>query len=133
MKAYEIDGPARAYFEYEDGGEKKRCTYRVIGWCGFNPFALVRKANEIVAQIAELSFRNGGCRIDRHPVIFWRRRFELSHVDAQEGGHCGLSEIRPIPEHWKLTFRLGVVPDLTEDQWREVCEVSDGAPLSKID
>jgi hypothetical protein len=133
MKAYEIDGPARAWFEYKDGEETKRCTYRLFGWRGDNPADLVRKANETVWRIGELSFFTAQAANNptKHPVIFWRRHFELNYEEPVREGDPAVAALNMQPHNgfWKLTFRLGVVPDLTDAQWREVGERVEGAPL----
>jgi hypothetical protein len=89
---FEIDGPAMAWFESENG----RHTYQTYAIGGTAPAELIQMAANHIKECQERG------------IIVWRRRPSLQFEQEHPGdSRIGLA---PTVEHWKLTYRLAVIP-----------------------
>lgn len=94
----QIDGPAMAWFIL-DGKEVPYITYAIAS--NNNPGSLMQHASDHIR------------RLEMTGTVVWRRKPEISFTEEfhDPEGEWGGS----YPAHWKLTYRLAVIPFLQEN------------------
>lgn len=127
MKALHIDGHPCSWFAYKRNGETERVVYASFAWAGDDPAALVRHAHETVAKIEKMSYMNGN---DEAPVIFWRRRIECKYNKPATA--VGEPSFSTPGGHWRVSFRVAAVPQLTNEQWASLDMHKEGAFVKRL-